>query len=91
MGIEGDHVIVESGRLEWDGERLTIGAPTVESALPPTGMTGELTPGVLVALHWDYICSRLSIDQYVRLQAIQDQHLALANREPAGLAHRIES
>lgn len=91
IGTEGDHVIVESGRLEWDGERLSVGAPMIESAAPPADAITPLSEGDLVALHWDYVCSRLGLDQYVRLHATQDQHIALANQENAAMALRIEA
>jgi hypothetical protein len=91
IGIEGSRPIVESNQLTWDGQRLEIGSHLIESPSMPAGSDEQLAIGDLVALHWDYVCQVLSIEQYVRLHVTQDQHLALANQQNAALAHRIEA
>jgi hypothetical protein len=79
--ITGEHVVVESQALTWDGRRLLL-APaaketvvrTVGSALAPT-----LEVGDWVSLHWEWICDRLEERQLAALRHYTDVHLAVVN------------
>lgn len=82
VSIHGDEATVASRSLTWDGARLELGEPTTEPArLRKDGLslTADVTPGDTVALHWDWVCDRLS---RARLEAIREsttRHLAIAN------------
>ena len=59
----GDLVAVTSRALTFDGSRLVLGPDRVEQArrsLAGVGFSGDLRPGDMVSLHWDWVCDRLS-------------------------------
>lgn len=91
--VAGDLVAVTCDPLVWDGARLGFGPPASEwarAAVAGTGFVGELEPGAWVALHWDWVCDRLTGVQLDRLRARTDQQLDVANRTPAsGPAHEL--
>ncbi len=54
----------------------------VESALIARdgyGLAGPLRPGDVVALHWEWVCDRLSARQLRSLRAVTASHLDLVN------------
>lgn len=81
VGVEGHHTIVESRHLEWTGRDLRLGAPRIEGALTASDPHLEIATGDLVALHWDHICQVISPQQLARTRALEEQHIALANRQ----------
>ncbi len=61
--VTGDLVAVTSRPLAFDGVRLELGPVRVEQArrsLDGVGFVGDLHPGDIVSLHWDWVCDRLS-------------------------------
>ena len=79
-------VIVESRPLSWDGRLLTLGEPVVETArLPLDGMVFApgLAPGDWVALHWDWVCDKLTDRQLRALRGYSQRHLDMVN-------HRVD-
>lgn len=58
--------------LRWTGSRLTRGEPVVELVSSPIG----IEPGDVVAMHWDWICERLSPRQLGWLRATTLSQLA---------------
>ncbi|WP_068272964.1 DUF6390 family protein [Aldersonia kunmingensis] len=69
VGVGPDEVVVREQRLEFDG-RLSIGAEqdrSVRYRVPEGKFVGELDRGDLVAIHWDFVCDRLSAEQGERL------------------------
>jgi hypothetical protein len=82
--VDGDQVVVRSRPLEWDGQQLLLGAPAVETAtraLDGLAMTDPLEAGQWVALHWDWVCDRLSPRQLEHLRAYSARQLAVTNRK----------
>ena len=80
---EGDAAFVRSRLLEWDGRALHLGAPVVEEAVRATdglGFVGDLAPGDWVALHWHWVCDRLSATQLAALRRYTATQLDLVNR-----------
>lgn len=55
---------VRSHPLAWDGATVTPGPAREE---PARSLIGDLAPGDRVALHWDWVCDRLTARQYARL------------------------
>ena len=90
VAVLGDRALVRSRLLAWDGRRLSLGAPTLESAqveLDGYGLPGTVRTGDTVALHWDWVCERITPRQLGRLRAATASHLQLVNdrlaRSPA--------
>ncbi len=86
VAVEGDFVVVRSRPLTWDGQRLGLGAPqleTVRRGVAGTGFVGELREGHWVSLHWDWICDRLNPRQLANLRRYTLQQLEITNRKVA--------
>jgi len=72
--------------LTWDGRLLSLGPPRVERALAAAGgkaLAGGLRAGDVVALHWDWVCDRLTAARAQSLRWYTRRHLRLANAAPA--------
>ncbi len=82
LAVHGDQVLVRSRPLVYDGQRLDLGEPEVESAtagLEGVGPASGLQPGEWVGLHWGWVCDRLTQRQLVDLRRFTLRHLAIAN------------
>jgi hypothetical protein len=90
VGRAGERLLVESQPLTWDGRSLALAPDQVESALPPVD-DDPIVPGDLVALHWDYVCQRLTPGQHRNLVRDHSRHLSMVNDAGRRLAARIES
>lgn len=91
VGAIEDRLLVESQPLEWDGEFLRLGAARVESVAASVDDDATAAAGDLVALHWDYICQRITDRQLTELVRNHTAHLALANRHGSRMAARIDN
>jgi hypothetical protein len=60
---------------------------TVIRAIDGVGLASALAVGDWVALHWEWICDKITERQVKFLKAYTDRHLAIANtaRQPAGM------
>ncbi len=79
-----DHVDVTARPLIFDGARLGFGAPQLESAQWSDGGRalagpGGLVPGDQVALHWNWVCERLSPAQAATCEAFTWRQVELTN------------
>ena len=84
--VHGDQAAVEFRPLVWDGRLLTLGEPTQEMArltLDGTSLAHDIGPGDWVALHWDWVCDRLTPRQLRSLRDFTLRHLDMVN-------HRVE-
>jgi hypothetical protein len=89
--VHGDQATVESRPLGWDGRLLTLGEPVAETArlaldgtaLASSELTSGIAPGDWVALHWDWICDKLTDRQLRALRGYSQRHLDMVN-------HRVE-
>ncbi len=89
--VSGNAVVVASRSLTWDGCRLDLGpygTETVTRGLDGTTLVEQLRPGDAVALHWGWVCARLSRRQLANLRRNTELQLDLANRRLA--ARRLE-
>lgn len=76
---------VVTDRMHWDGLGLAVGPAVVETfnvASNGYRLAGDLSPGDRVALHWDWVCDRLSTRQAHRLDHYTKLSLDLVNRVP---------
>ncbi|HEX6312353.1 MAG TPA: DUF6390 family protein [Acidimicrobiia bacterium] len=83
VSVDGDAVFVRSRPLVWDGRSLRLGASRVEEVVRATdgvGFVADLEPGARVALHWDWVCDRLSDRQLRALRHYTARELELVNR-----------
>ena len=82
LDTDGELAIVRSRPLTWTGASLSLGAPIVEKAEcgEGGGLAGILTRGDMVALHWDWVCQRLSSQQLGWLERVTRSQLEVINR-----------
>ncbi|CAN5300085.1 DUF6390 family protein [soil metagenome] len=81
--VKGDQAVVLSRALTWDGRTLGLGAPRPETAtrsLDRVGFVDDLRQGDWVALHWGWICDRLTHRQLVNLRHYTQRQLDITNR-----------
>lgn len=82
IACSAGRAVVRARPLVWDGRALTLGAPRIETAIAAedgTGFVADLAPGDWVALHWDWVCERLSPGQLGALRRSTADQLALVN------------
>lgn len=90
IGREAETLLVSSRLLTWDGRSLGLGDPTIERVRPPVdGQDVEV--GDQVAMHWDYVCQRLTESQRRHLETYQAVHMDLVNQSGRRLATRVET
>jgi hypothetical protein len=80
--VHGDTAVVESRPLTWDGRRLDLGEPRLETvtlAIGGLGFVEPLEPGEWVSMHWGWVCDRLTTRQLANLQRFSARQLALTN------------
>jgi hypothetical protein len=85
-GVTGDQVLVRSRPLTWDGQRLGLGEPVVETAryaVDGSGFVDRLVPGDWVSLHWDWVCDRLGHRQLANLRRYSARQLEITNHKAA--------
>ncbi len=86
VALEVDQAVVRYRPLIWDGTALALGAPqleTVTRAVSGIGFVPDLTAGDDVALHWGWICDRLSASQLRNLRAYTARQLMITNHRVA--------
>ena len=81
--VDSDMVEVTSPPLSWDGTTITLAPVRSEQAritVDGRALTDTVGPGDWVALHWDWVCDRLTADQVERLQYFTARQLDITNR-----------
>lgn len=76
---------VLSRPLEWDGRRLALAAPREETAVlraDGRALARPLRAGEWCALHWDWVCDRLSRRQLAALRRCTIGQLQVVNAQP---------
>ena len=84
-----DTLTVASRLLTWDGRALGLGDETIERVRPPVDAQ-DIEVGDQVAMHWDYVCQRITEDQRRHLETYQATHMDMVNRAGRRLATRVE-
>lgn len=83
---DGNLITVSSRPLSWDGARLGLGDPVHRQiAVSTDGLSflPDVAPGDTVALHWDWLCGRLSADQAAELESNTLRRLEITNHRLA--------
>lgn len=78
-----DRLLVEAVPLEMVDGRLRLGAPrleTIRRSLDGRAFVGDLAPGEVVSIHWDWACDRLDRRQLAALMGSTRYQLELTNR-----------
>lgn len=82
VAIDGEHAVVRSQPLSWDGSPLGLGAEREESVRwsdRGRSLQARLETGEQVSLHWDWVCERLSGDQVDELARCSARQLDVVN------------
>ncbi len=82
--MHGEEVVVRVRPLLWRNRRLELGEPqleTVTQAMDGLRLVRDLQPGEWVALHWSWVCDRLTRRQLTDLQRISRRQLDITNDE----------
>ena len=87
-GSVDSKVLVRSRSLQWDGRSIGLGPEMVESVSPAVDAV-PLEPGELVAMHWDYVCQRITRGQLVQLEHYHNLHLGIVNGSASQLASKF--
>jgi hypothetical protein len=94
--VRDDLVTVTSRILDLAGDQLTLAnerTEVVRRSVEGVGFVGELAPGDVVALHWDWICDRLNARTVRSLRAATRDNLRAVNslgaRGPAEALERV--
>jgi hypothetical protein len=85
--VVAGRAVVRSRPLDWVDGRLALAPPVLEEAtlgVDGTGLVNEVRPGDAVALHWGWVCERLSRAELRRLATETARHLAIANGQGVG-------
>jgi hypothetical protein len=80
--VDGDHAVVTSRPLTWDGRVLSHGEPEPEEmvwAAAGASLLERPEPGDVVALHWDWVCAHLDRDRLANLRWWTQRHLDIVN------------
>lgn len=80
----GESVTVRSRPLMWDGIELSLGGERVETARRAVDGLALVAPpvaGEWVALHWDWVCDRLTQRQVKLLEHHTTRQLSIVNRQ----------
>lgn len=86
VSIEGDQATVLSRPLTWDGHEVGLGETRTETAtcaVDRTSFVAGFRPGDWVALHWGWVCDRLSRRQLSNLRRFTLLQLDITNRRVA--------
>ena len=82
--VSGDSVRAASSPLTWDGTRLALGpveTETVVTGQDGVSLLGELRAGDHVALHWEWVCGRLSREERDDLERYSAHQLEVVNED----------
>jgi hypothetical protein len=85
LSLNGDLVTIRDRALRVDGQLLVEGPERVEQArrsLDGVGFSEDLKPGDSVALHWDWVCQRLTPGALRRLRFWTGEMLRVVNCLP---------
>ena len=78
VSVAGETARVTSRPLVWDGSALAPGLAREEEVAWSAGgrsLLAGLSPGDLVALHWDWVCDVITDEQAGRIEALEERQL----------------
>ncbi len=85
VSVSGDSVVVRNRVLDFCGSQLVLGPEIVEQVrrgLDGVGFVEDLAAGDVVAMHWDWVCERLSVPALRNLEQWTALNLAVVNTAP---------
>ncbi len=88
LEVEPEQLLVRMSHLEYDGQRLSLGAARqerIDYRVADGCFVDEVVPGDQVAVHWGFACDRLTGEQAASLERWTCWQLdAMAPRLTAG-------
>jgi hypothetical protein len=83
LSRDGEQIVVASRHLAWDGAVIGLSESTEETV--PVAVDGlsflpDVAPGDEVALHWEWLCDRLTAEQVRRLHTSTLHQIEKTNR-----------
>lgn len=94
LSADGDLVVVRNRVLDFRGSQLVLGPEVVEQVrrgIDGVGFVTDLSPGDVVAMHWDWVCDRLAPGALWNLERWTGLNLAVVNTAPTpGPAAAVE-
>jgi len=85
LSVDGDTVTVRDRGLTLEGHLLVEGAlrvAQVRRSVDGVGFAQEIAPGDNVAMHWDWVCQKLSPGALFRLRTWTRRMLDVVNTLP---------
>lgn len=81
--VQGASLLVDRPPLVWEGGKLALGPPRVETVLRAVdgrGFADDATAGDWVSIHWGWTCEVLDDRRLANLRHWTDHHLRIANQ-----------
>lgn len=91
VDVIGDEVLARSRPLEWDGHSISLGVERVERVRASVASDERVEVGDDIAMHWDYVCQKLTPRHLGHLVRYHDRHLKIANAGSTSLAALIDN
>lgn len=82
ISVHGDRAVVRASRLTWDSRQLSLGPEREETVRLTEGVRGfvkQPRPGEWLALHWDWVCDRLTDTELSYLRRWTDWQLTVTS------------
>ena len=82
QSVEGEHAVIASRPLTFDGGVLALGEPTSERvswSKDGVSLAPAPAPGSIVSAHWDWVCGTLSDEEGAALESATQATLELVN------------
>ncbi|GAA2629831.1 DUF6390 family protein [Paractinoplanes durhamensis] len=79
VSVAAETATVTSRPLTWDGATLAAGPPAEEQVTWSSGgrsLLKGVAPGDRVALHWDWLCDRITENQAARIETLEARQLS---------------
>ncbi|GAB2773233.1 DUF6390 family protein [Nocardioides salsibiostraticola] len=74
--VEGEWITATTRLLEWSGSALApapLGVERARWAVDGLGLMDAPTVGDVVALHWDWVCDVLTVEQATRIERLEER------------------
>jgi hypothetical protein len=84
--VSGEHAVISSRPLQFEGGRLTLGEPQTERvswSKDGVSLAPAPAPGAIVSAHWDWVCGQLTEDESTALASATQATLDLVNTTSA--------
>lgn len=87
LAVTGEAVTVATRPLAWDGSRVSEAAAVTETArwsVDGSSLIDVPAVGALVALHWDWVCEKVTAERALRIEHLERHARVAAGLSPGG-------